>query len=137
MGCAWENTVPDPCVQEELASIHALHVQCSGWIWRYLPHSWVGIHTYTYGEVFLAFLCPRGFSCFQREHFLHNTRFWSVCHLGFVRNLLRNPEIQRDPSRYRIVVQKVIAFMTQGIDVSRLFSEMIMVCTLCATCAVV
>ncbi|XP_065187426.1 AP-4 complex subunit beta-1-like [Sycon ciliatum] len=43
-----------------------------------------------------------------------------------LRNLLRNPEIQRDPARYRYVVQKVIAFMTQGIDVAPLFTDMIM-----------
>ena len=43
------------------------------------------------------------------------------------RSLLRNPDIQRDPKRYLQAVQKVIACMTLGIDVSKLFSEMIMV----------
>ena len=36
-------------------------------------------------------------------------------------------EVQRDPRRYLQTVQKVIAFMTLGIDMSKLFSEMIMV----------
>lgn len=44
------------------------------------------------------------------------------------RGFLRSPEVQRDPRRYLQVVQKVIACMTLGIDVSKLFSEMIMVC---------
>ena len=35
--------------------------------------------------------------------------------------------MQRDPRRYLQAVQKVIACMTLGIDVSKLFSEMIMV----------
>ena len=46
--------------------------------------------------------------------------------------LLRRPDVQRDPRRYLQAVQKVIACMTLGIDVSKLFSEMIMVCALCA-----
>ena len=43
------------------------------------------------------------------------------------RSLLRSPDVQKDPKRYLQVVQKVIACMTLGIDVSKLFSEMIMV----------
>ena len=43
------------------------------------------------------------------------------------RSALRSPEVQRDPRRYLQAVQKVIACMTLGIDVSKLFSEMIMV----------
>ena len=43
------------------------------------------------------------------------------------RALLRSPEVQKDPRRYLQAVQKVIACMTLGIDVSKLFSEMIMV----------
>lgn len=39
---------------------------------------------------------------------------------------LRSSEVQRDPRRYLQTVQKVIAFMTLGIDMSKLFSEMIM-----------
>ena len=46
--------------------------------------------------------------------------------VGF-RTLLRSVEIQRNPKRYLQVVQKVIAYMTLGVDVSKLFSEMIMV----------
>jgi len=41
---------------------------------------------------------------------------------------LRNPAIDRDPEKKREVVKRVIAYMTLGIDVSKLFSEMIMVC---------
>lgn len=41
--------------------------------------------------------------------------------------LLRAPEVQKDPRRYLQAVQKVIACMTLGINVSKLFSEMIMV----------
>ena len=43
------------------------------------------------------------------------------------RALLRSPDVQKDPRRYLQAVQKVIACMTLGIDVSKLFSEMIMV----------
>jgi len=39
---------------------------------------------------------------------------------------LRNPAIDRDPEKKREVVKRVIAYMTLGIDVSKLFSEMIM-----------
>ena len=45
----------------------------------------------------------------------------------FDRGLLRSPDVQKDPRRYLQAVQKVIACMTLGIDVSKLFSEMIMV----------
>ena len=45
------------------------------------------------------------------------------------RALLRSPEIQKDAKQYEQVVQKVIAYMTLGVDVSPLFSEMIMVST--------
>ena len=40
---------------------------------------------------------------------------------------LRNPSIDRDPEKKREVIKRVIAYMTLGIDVSKLFSEMIMV----------
>jgi hypothetical protein len=40
---------------------------------------------------------------------------------------LRNPAIDRDPEKKREIVKRVIAYMTLGIDVSKLFSEMIMV----------
>ena len=51
------------------------------------------------------------------------------------RAALRSSEVQRDPRRYLQTVQKVIAFMTLGIDMSKLFSEMIMVCV-CVVCVV-
>ena len=41
---------------------------------------------------------------------------------------LRNSKIIKDPANMREVVKKVIAYMTLGIDVSQLFSEMVMVC---------
>ena len=37
---------------------------------------------------------------------------------------LRNPAIERDPEKKREVVKRVIAYMTLGIDVSPLFTEM-------------
>ncbi|XP_062518423.1 uncharacterized protein LOC134193605 isoform X2 [Corticium candelabrum] len=43
-----------------------------------------------------------------------------------LRLLLRNPDVQRDSAKYRTVVQRVISYMTLGIDMSRLFTEMIM-----------
>ena len=47
--------------------------------------------------------------------------------LSYFRALLRSTEIQRDPVQYEQVVQKVIAYMTLGVDMSPLFTEMIMV----------
>ena len=43
-----------------------------------------------------------------------------------LRTILKNPEVQRDKAKYRMYVQQVIAYMTRGMDVSSLFSEMIM-----------
>ncbi len=45
----------------------------------------------------------------------------------FFRALLRSADLQKDLVKYREVVQKVIMYMTLGVDVSPLFSEMIMV----------
>ena len=39
---------------------------------------------------------------------------------------LRNPAVERDKPKKRDLVKRVIAYMTLGIDVSKLFSEMIM-----------
>lgn len=47
--------------------------------------------------------------------------------LGMCRLLLRAPENLKDQKRYLQAVQKVIAYMTIGVDVSKLFSDMIMV----------
>jgi vesicle coat complex subunit len=41
-----------------------------------------------------------------------------------LRTLLRAFATERDPQRKRDIIKKVIAYMTLGIDVSRLFSEM-------------
>mmetsp|Transcript_7655 Transcript_7655/g.11522 ORF Transcript_7655/g.11522 Transcript_7655/m.11522 type:complete len:834 (-) Transcript_7655:328-2829(-) len=43
-----------------------------------------------------------------------------------LKTLLRDPAVERDPKRKRDVIKKVIAYMTLGIDVSRLFTEMVM-----------
>jgi AP-4 complex subunit beta-1 len=43
-----------------------------------------------------------------------------------LRILLRSFGTERDPQRKRDIIKKVIAYMTLGIDVSRLFSEMMM-----------
>lgn len=43
-----------------------------------------------------------------------------------LKNLLRNFTTERDPKRKRDIIKKVIAYMTLGIDVSRLFSEMML-----------
>ena len=39
---------------------------------------------------------------------------------------LRNPNLDRDQEKKREVVKRVIAYMTLGIDVSKVFGEMIM-----------
>ncbi|KAM8830339.1 AP-4 complex subunit beta-1 isoform 1-T1 [Synchiropus picturatus] len=41
---------------------------------------------------------------------------------------LSNPNIQSDPLRYRNTVHKVVRMMSQGLDVSGLFSEMVKAC---------
>ena len=43
-----------------------------------------------------------------------------------LRNLLRGFATERDPQRKRDIIKKVLAYMTLGIDVSRLFTEMMM-----------
>merc|ERR1712054_510977 len=43
-----------------------------------------------------------------------------------LRALLQNPDVQRDQQRKRDVLKRVIAYQTLGIDVSRLFPEMML-----------
>ncbi|TDH69563.1 hypothetical protein CCR75_002554 [Bremia lactucae] len=43
-----------------------------------------------------------------------------------LKNLLREVTIEKDLKRKREIIKKVIAYMTLGIDVSRLFSEMVL-----------
>jgi AP-4 complex subunit beta-1 len=43
-----------------------------------------------------------------------------------LRNLLRGFASERDRNRKRDIIKKVIAYMTLGIDVSRLFTEMML-----------
>lgn len=40
--------------------------------------------------------------------------------------LLKTIAVEREPKRKRDVIKKVIAYMTLGIDVSRLFTEMVL-----------
>ena len=44
-----------------------------------------------------------------------------------LRNLLRNFSTEKDMKKQREIIKKVIAYMTLGIDVSRLFTEMMLV----------
>ena len=44
-----------------------------------------------------------------------------------LRTLLRNFAVEKDQTKKREIIKKVIAYMTLGIDVSRLFSEMMLV----------
>lgn len=44
-----------------------------------------------------------------------------------LKQLLKNINVERDMKRKREIIKKVIAYMTLGIDVSRLFTDMIMV----------
>ncbi|OQR96077.1 AP-1 complex subunit beta [Achlya hypogyna] len=43
-----------------------------------------------------------------------------------LKNLLRDVTVERDPKKKREIIKKVIAYMTLGIDVSRIFSEMVL-----------
>jgi len=43
-----------------------------------------------------------------------------------LKQLLKNINVERDMKRKREIIKKVIAYMTLGIDVSRLFTDMIM-----------
>lgn len=45
-----------------------------------------------------------------------------------LQSLLQNPKIIKDPLKMREVIKKVIAYMTLGIDVSKIFREMVMAC---------
>eukprot|EP00968_Pinguiococcus_pyrenoidosus_P002117 scaffold109_cov252-Pinguiococcus_pyrenoidosus.AAC.102 len=40
--------------------------------------------------------------------------------------MLRSASVAREPKRKRELIKKVIAYMTLGLDVSRLFPEMMM-----------
>jgi len=45
-------------------------------------------------------------------------------------NLLKNPNIDRDQAKKKDVIKRVIAYMTLGVDVSKLFYEMVKVSNL-------
>jgi AP-4 complex subunit beta-1 len=42
-------------------------------------------------------------------------------------NLLKNPNIDKDQAKKKDVIKRVIAYMTLGVDVSKLFYEMVKV----------
>lgn len=42
-----------------------------------------------------------------------------------VMNLFKNPTIDRDPKKKKDIIKRVIAYMTLGVDVSKLFHEMV------------
>ncbi len=42
-------------------------------------------------------------------------------------NLLRNPNIDKDVNKKKDIIKRVIAYMTLGVDVSKLFHEMVKV----------
>ncbi len=41
--------------------------------------------------------------------------------------LLRNPNVERDINKKKDIVKRVIAYMTLGVDVSKLFHDMVKV----------
>lgn len=43
-----------------------------------------------------------------------------------LKNLMRNINVEKDGKRKRDIIKKAIAYMTLGLDVSRLFTEMVM-----------
>ena len=77
-------------------------------------------------STFLSSLCSFYFPHFSFCPLLAILLLFSFS-FSLFRSLLRSNEVQRDPRQYEQVVQKVIAYMTLGVDVSGLFSEMIMV----------
>jgi vesicle coat complex subunit len=42
-------------------------------------------------------------------------------------NLMRNPNVERDINKKKDIVKRVIAYMTLGVDVSKLFHDMVKV----------
>lgn len=42
-------------------------------------------------------------------------------------NLLKNPSVDRDLNKKKDIIKRVIAYMTLGVDVSKLFHEMVKV----------
>ena len=52
-----------------------------------------------------------------------------MSHNYYFPQLLKDINVERDMKRKREVIKRVIAYMTLGIDVSRLFTDMIMVCS--------
>jgi AP-4 complex subunit beta-1 len=41
-----------------------------------------------------------------------------------LKNLLNNPSVDKDQNKKKDVIKRVIAYMTLGVDVSKLFTEM-------------
>ncbi len=42
-------------------------------------------------------------------------------------NLLKNPNVDKDQNKKKDIIKRVIAYMTLGVDVSKLFHEMVKV----------
>lgn len=51
-----------------------------------------------------------------------------LIHLIFHLRLHKQQDVQKDPVKYKDAIKKLLGYMTMGIDMSPLFSEMIMVC---------
>ncbi|CAI5729616.1 unnamed protein product [Peronospora farinosa] len=72
---------------------------------------------------------PGGAPGLQRPAGSSNLNYFTDKKKGEVnelKNLLREVTVEKDVKRKREIIKKVIAYMTLGIDVSRLFSEMVL-----------
>lgn len=72
-------------------------------------------------------------ACEKEGAIMAEPTFFSEMKKGEVNELriqLRSATTEKDPMKLRSAVQKVISYMTLGIDMSQLFTEMVMVCLL-------
>ena len=46
--------------------------------------------------------------------------------VAILKQQLRDPQVEKDPKAKRVVLEKVIGYMTMGIDMAPLFAEMIL-----------
>ena len=54
-----------------------------------------------------------------------NSKFHFILTIKILKRLLRSIYIDKDPLKKKDVIKKVIAYMTLGIDVSKLYPEMV------------
>jgi len=54
-----------------------------------------------------------------------NSKFHFILKIKILKRLLRSIYIDKDPLKKKDVIKKVIAYMTLGIDVSKLYPEMV------------